>query len=124
MVPGRPSCCELTQCDSIAAGIFPEFPVTGGPWIEKDPGVSSFKAFDRSRARRAGGKTRRSSLGASMDSSADTTDQIYVHPDRPAPNSPRLLVVDDEENVATIVGELLRNDGYEVDIALSGDDAI
>src|SRR5262249_51783709 len=29
-----------------------------------------------------------------------------------------------EENVATIVSELLRNEGYAVDIALSGDDAI
>jgi signal transduction histidine kinase len=37
--------------------------------------------------------------------------------------SGRLLVVDDEESVAFTVSEVLRLDGYEVDTALSGDDA-
>ena len=36
----------------------------------------------------------------------------------------RLLVVDDEESVAFTVSEVLRLDGYEVDTALSGGDAI
>ena len=36
----------------------------------------------------------------------------------------RLLVVDDEESVALTVSEVLRLDGYEVDTALSGEDAI
>jgi signal transduction histidine kinase len=36
----------------------------------------------------------------------------------------RLLVVDDEENIATIVSELLRNERYEVDTSLTGADAI
>ena len=36
----------------------------------------------------------------------------------------RLLVVDDEESVALTVSEVLRLDGYEVDTALSGGDAI
>ncbi len=35
----------------------------------------------------------------------------------------RLLVVDDEESVALTVSEVLRLDGYEVDTALSGDEA-
>src|SRR5215208_1948603 len=41
----------------------------------------------------------------------------------PSPRT-RLLVVDDEESVALTVSEVLRLDGYEVDTALSGEDAI
>jgi signal transduction histidine kinase len=37
---------------------------------------------------------------------------------------PRLLVVDDDESVAITVSEVLRRDGYSVEIALSGDQAI
>src|SRR6185503_8929346 len=36
----------------------------------------------------------------------------------------RLLVVDDEESVAITVSEVLRLDGYEVDTALSGAEAV
>src|SRR5262245_57700881 len=59
-----------------------------------------------------------------MDRAANTTERISEHSGRLPPSTPRLLVVDDEENVATIVSELLRNEGYAVDTALSGDDAI
>src|SRR5262245_22252801 len=59
-----------------------------------------------------------------MDKAAGITDQTPSQAGRLSPSGARLLVVDDEENVATIVSELLRNDGYSVDTALSGDDAI
>src|SRR2546423_3789714 len=38
--------------------------------------------------------------------------------------SARLLVVDDEESVALTVGEVLRQEGYEVETASSGNEAI
>src|SRR5215469_17345326 len=37
---------------------------------------------------------------------------------------PRLLVVDDDESVAVTISEVLRRDGYAVEIAMSGDEAI
>ena len=43
-----------------------------------------------------------------------------AHEHRPA----RLLVVDDEESVALTVGEVLRQEGYEVETAASGDEAV
>src|SRR5215208_4670058 len=48
------------------------------------------------------------------------------NPDKNALASPgtRLLVVDDEESVALTVSEVLRLDGYDVDTALSGGEAI
>jgi signal transduction histidine kinase len=39
-------------------------------------------------------------------------------------HSSRLLVVDDEENVAITVSEILRREGYQVDTSFSGEDAI
>src|SRR5689334_3510061 len=39
-------------------------------------------------------------------------------------HSSRLLVVDDEENVAITVSEILRREGYHVDMSFSGEDAI
>src|SRR2546422_11141727 len=42
----------------------------------------------------------------------------------PAQDTPRVLVVDDEESVALTVGEVLRRDDLTVDTVLSGDDAI
>src|ERR1044071_8218723 len=41
-----------------------------------------------------------------------------------APAAARLLVVDDEESVAITVTEVLRLDGYAVDMGMSGSDAI
>src|SRR5262245_50324461 len=38
--------------------------------------------------------------------------------------APRLLVVDDDENVAVTISEVLRRDGYIVDTVLSGMDAL
>ncbi|HXG95259.1 MAG TPA: response regulator, partial [Blastocatellia bacterium] len=38
--------------------------------------------------------------------------------------APRLLVVDDEESVAVTVSEVLRLDGFDVDTAMSGEEAI
>ena len=40
------------------------------------------------------------------------------------PRPARLLVVDDEESVALTVGEVLRQEGYEVETAASGDEAV
>jgi signal transduction histidine kinase len=40
------------------------------------------------------------------------------------PRRARLLVVDDEESVALTVGEVLRQEGYEVETASSGDEAV
>jgi len=37
---------------------------------------------------------------------------------------PRLLIVDDDESVAVTISEVLRRDGYAVEIAMSGDEAI
>ena len=36
----------------------------------------------------------------------------------------RLLVVDDEENIVLTISEVLRLEGYEVDVALSGREAV
>jgi ActR/RegA family two-component response regulator len=42
----------------------------------------------------------------------------------PRERAPRLLVVDDDENVAVTISEVLRREGYAVEIALSGGQAI
>ncbi|MBC7932561.1 MAG: response regulator, partial [Rubrivivax sp.] len=36
----------------------------------------------------------------------------------------RLLVVDDEENIVLTISEVLRLEGYEVDVASSGSEAV
>src|ERR1043165_9531575 len=41
-----------------------------------------------------------------------------------APENASLLVVDDEESVALTVGEVLRQEGYEVETASSGNEAV
>ncbi len=46
-----------------------------------------------------------------------------THPETVPPVGRRLLVVDDEENVALTIGEVLRLEGYEVDVASSGSEA-
>src|SRR5580704_272101 len=45
-------------------------------------------------------------------------DQVY------SGRKEHLLIVDDEESVAYTVSEVLRREGYEVDMALSGDEAL
>jgi signal transduction histidine kinase len=45
-------------------------------------------------------------------------DQVY------SDRKERLLIVDDEESVAYTVSEVLRREGYDVDMALSGDEAV
>ena len=45
-------------------------------------------------------------------------------PTRPERRPDNLLVVDDEENVAITVSEILRREGFYVEVALSGDEAI
>jgi two-component system alkaline phosphatase synthesis response regulator PhoP len=37
---------------------------------------------------------------------------------------PRVLVVDDEESIVDLVGSYLRNDGFQVDIAMTGPEAL
>jgi two-component system alkaline phosphatase synthesis response regulator PhoP len=37
---------------------------------------------------------------------------------------PRVLVVDDEESIVDLVGSYLRNDGFQVDIAMTGTEAL
>jgi signal transduction histidine kinase len=61
-----------------------------------------------------------------MDSSAsDPPDLAAAYSDASADlTAPRLLVVDDEENIAVITSELLLREGYEVDTALTGSEAI
>jgi signal transduction histidine kinase len=44
--------------------------------------------------------------------------------DRPRPDYARLLVIDDDESVAITVSEVLRRDGYIVDMAMSGQEAL
>ena len=43
---------------------------------------------------------------------------------RPGAEGARLLVVDDEENIVLTISEVLRLEGYEVDVATSGDEAV
>jgi len=62
-----------------------------------------------------------------MDTQTIPTNQEQTASDAimpPAPESARLLVVDDEESVALTVSEVLRHEGYEVETASSGNEAI
>jgi DNA-binding NtrC family response regulator len=44
--------------------------------------------------------------------------------DRGTPKTARILVVDDDENVAAALAEMLRLDGHQVDIAINGNAAL
>src|SRR5262245_46163725 len=60
-----------------------------------------------------------------MDHTGRTIDDLSVGAASNLPGvAPRLLVVDDDESVAVTIGEVLRRDGYVVDVVLSGTEAV
>jgi DNA-binding NtrC family response regulator len=62
-----------------------------------------------------------------MDTQTIPIDQAQTAADANAARAPenaRLLVVDDEESVALTVSEVLRQEGYEVETASSGNEAV
>src|ERR1041384_5257179 len=62
-----------------------------------------------------------------MDTQTIPINQEQTAADANAPRAPEnasLLVVDDEESVALTVGEVLRQEGYEVETASSGNEAV
>src|SRR5205085_6848749 len=60
-----------------------------------------------------------------MDTQTISANHEQTATDASAPTaSARLLVVDDEESVALTVSEVLRQEGYEVETASSGNEAI